>query len=288
MTSAALSRPPWSRKHNASIPTSSAGSRGARSRRSSPTGRSSTRTRICWSPPRRRSRGPRHRLSLHDNGDGTTSGHFTVPTTAAAFLRKILDSMTAPRRMREPSDPVVSRPTRCARSSTTAVGLEAPTRARVRPAPRAPAHRAPAHQDRRHRRRHHRPHRPHRCTQDRPPRHRRDHLRRRSPTARLRRRDPARRPRQPIRRPRPRPREPPVHRSPTDRRRTHPRHLRRRRLRTRLRLVRAPPPTTLVPRRTHRPTRRHPTVPLAPPTHPRPHLPPPELPDGSIRFHRRP
>jgi hypothetical protein len=39
-------------------------------------------------------------LSLHDNGDGTTTGHFTVPSTAAAFLRKILDSMTAPRRMR--------------------------------------------------------------------------------------------------------------------------------------------------------------------------------------------
>ncbi len=40
-------------------------------------------------------------LSLHDNGDGTTTGHFTVPTTAAAFLRKIIDSMTAPRRMRQ-------------------------------------------------------------------------------------------------------------------------------------------------------------------------------------------
>ncbi len=40
-------------------------------------------------------------LSLHENTDGTTTGHFTVPRTAAAFLRKILDSMTAPRRMRE-------------------------------------------------------------------------------------------------------------------------------------------------------------------------------------------
>ena len=40
-------------------------------------------------------------LSLHDNGDGTTSGHFTVPTAAAAFLRTIIESMTAPRRMRE-------------------------------------------------------------------------------------------------------------------------------------------------------------------------------------------
>ena len=39
-------------------------------------------------------------LSLHDNGDGTTSGSFTVPTLAAAILGKVVDSMTAPRRMR--------------------------------------------------------------------------------------------------------------------------------------------------------------------------------------------
>ena len=40
----------------------------------------------------------RTRLTLHDNGDGTTSGHFTVPTLAASVLRKVLDTMTAPRR----------------------------------------------------------------------------------------------------------------------------------------------------------------------------------------------
>jgi len=39
-------------------------------------------------------------LTLHDNADGTTTGHFTVPTLAAAFLRKAIESMTAPRRMR--------------------------------------------------------------------------------------------------------------------------------------------------------------------------------------------
>ena len=39
----------------------------------------------------------RARLTLHDNGDGTTTGHFTVPTLAAAILRKVLDAMTAPR-----------------------------------------------------------------------------------------------------------------------------------------------------------------------------------------------
>ncbi len=39
-------------------------------------------------------------LSLHDNEDGTTTGHFTIPTLAAAILRKVIESMTAPRRMR--------------------------------------------------------------------------------------------------------------------------------------------------------------------------------------------
>lgn len=38
------------------------------------------------------------RLTLHDNGDGTTSGRFTVPTLAASMLRKVIQSMTAPRR----------------------------------------------------------------------------------------------------------------------------------------------------------------------------------------------
>jgi len=40
------------------------------------------------------------RLTLHDNGDGTTSGHFTVPTLAASMMRKALDALTAPRRAR--------------------------------------------------------------------------------------------------------------------------------------------------------------------------------------------
>ena len=45
------------------------------------------------------------RLTLHDNGDGTTSGHFTVPTLAASILRKIIEQMTAPRRQRSTSSP---------------------------------------------------------------------------------------------------------------------------------------------------------------------------------------
>jgi hypothetical protein len=42
----------------------------------------------------------RSRLTLHDNDDGTISGHFTVPTAAGSILRKIIEQMTAPRRGR--------------------------------------------------------------------------------------------------------------------------------------------------------------------------------------------
>ena len=40
------------------------------------------------------------RLSIHDNGDGTTSGHFTVPTAHGQLLKKIVETITAPRRGR--------------------------------------------------------------------------------------------------------------------------------------------------------------------------------------------
>ena len=60
------------------------------------------------------------------------------------------------------------------------------------------------------------------------------------------------------------------------RQRTRTRHLRRHRLRTPLRLVRAPPPTTLGPRRPHRPRRRDPAVLPAPPLDPRHRLQPPD------------
>jgi hypothetical protein len=40
------------------------------------------------------------RLTLHDNGDGTVTLHATVPTLAAAVLKKVLDQMTSPRRGR--------------------------------------------------------------------------------------------------------------------------------------------------------------------------------------------
>jgi hypothetical protein len=40
------------------------------------------------------------RLTLHENGDGTVSGHFTVPTAQGQLLKKIVDTITAPRRGR--------------------------------------------------------------------------------------------------------------------------------------------------------------------------------------------
>jgi len=42
----------------------------------------------------------RTRLTLHDNDDGTVTGHFTVPALQGHLLRKILETITAPRRGR--------------------------------------------------------------------------------------------------------------------------------------------------------------------------------------------
>jgi hypothetical protein len=42
----------------------------------------------------------RTRLTLHDNEDGTVTGHFTVPVAQGHLLRKILQTITAPRRGR--------------------------------------------------------------------------------------------------------------------------------------------------------------------------------------------
>ena len=42
----------------------------------------------------------RTRLTLHENADGTLSGHFTVPAVPGAILTRVIHSMTAPRRAR--------------------------------------------------------------------------------------------------------------------------------------------------------------------------------------------
>jgi hypothetical protein len=40
----------------------------------------------------------RVRLTMHDNRDGTITGHFTVPTLAGSILRKTIQQMASPRR----------------------------------------------------------------------------------------------------------------------------------------------------------------------------------------------
>lgn len=60
----------------------------------------------------------RARLTFHDNGDGTTTGHFTLPHLQAHILSKLIDAMTAPRRRHprtsatgaETSSPTASEP----------------------------------------------------------------------------------------------------------------------------------------------------------------------------------
>ncbi|WP_441924715.1 hypothetical protein [Marmoricola sp. RAF53] len=42
----------------------------------------------------------RTRLTLHENADGTLTGHFTIPTAQGHLLRKVLQAITAPRRGR--------------------------------------------------------------------------------------------------------------------------------------------------------------------------------------------
>jgi hypothetical protein len=41
------------------------------------------------------------RLTMRDNGDGTMSGHFTVPTLAGSMLRKTIQQIASPRRDRD-------------------------------------------------------------------------------------------------------------------------------------------------------------------------------------------
>ncbi|MEO7420818.1 MAG: DUF222 domain-containing protein [Ornithinibacter sp.] len=48
----------------------------------------------------------RIRLTMHDNNDGTVTGHFTVPSLAGAILRKTIQQMISPRRHRD--DPTTS------------------------------------------------------------------------------------------------------------------------------------------------------------------------------------
>jgi Domain of unknown function (DUF222) len=54
----------------------------------------------------------RAKLSLRDNGDGTATGHFTIPTLAADILSRVLDAMASPRRANFGATHAQSRDTR--------------------------------------------------------------------------------------------------------------------------------------------------------------------------------
>ena len=211
----------------------------------------------------------RTRLTLHDNGDGTTSGHSTVPTLAASILRKALDAMTAPRRSRLGA-PRAQAATRVDRdwaydrglaftdllehlptdrlhgkvAATVVVTLDLETlRGQLKAASLdsgdlvSRCRGAPA-----------------RVPGGTGPRSARRHV----PAAR------------------PRTLQPTVHRGAAGRRRHPPHQLRRRRLRGAVRLVRAPPPTALEHERSDRPGRHGAAVRVPPPPDPRPRTPAPK------------
>ena len=83
----------------------------------------------------------RTRLTLHENADGTLSGHFTVPAVPGVILTRVIHSMTAPPTSPDGCDRGPGR-RRC-----KSPRLGAPGRARPRRAARAPADRPPPHQD---------------------------------------------------------------------------------------------------------------------------------------------
>ena len=203
-------------------------------------------------------------LTLHDNGDGTTTGHFTIPALAAAMLGKVIDAMTAPRRMREDQQADRSFDWRHRRGLAFAELLEHLPTDHLHPKTAATvvvtidhtvlagAMKA-AHLDtdqtlsageaRRLA-----------CTAGILP----AVLGTKSVALDLGHESRT------------------VLRTPESGQRPRTPHLRRHRLRTPLRLVRAPPPTTLGPRRPHRPRRRDPALLPAPPLDPRHRLQPPD------------
>jgi hypothetical protein len=191
----------------------------------------------------------RARLTLHDNHDGTVSGHFTVPTLQGHLLRKILETMTAPRRGRLGASQAQSGPADGvhtdwdhARGTAFCELLEHLPTDHLHSRAAVKIGRA---------------------------RHRRNDRLRRGTAPRLHRRDHPGRARRPVRGARPRPTQATVLRVPAGRARPSVQGLRGRRLRATVRLVRASPSTTVEPARPHRPGRRSAAVPLPPSTHPR-------------------
>ena len=75
------------------------------------------------------------RLSFHDNQDGTVTGHFTLPALAASILQKVIDSMTAPRRMREDRPTTSTGPTAADSPSPSSSNTCPPSTCTPRPPP---------------------------------------------------------------------------------------------------------------------------------------------------------
>lgn len=66
------------------------------------------------------------RLTFHDNGDGTTSGHFTLPRLQSDILRKVIEAMTAPRRQHSRLSGRDKRQARAAEAAASAEGRANP------------------------------------------------------------------------------------------------------------------------------------------------------------------
>ena len=248
-------------------------------------------------------------LHLYDNGDGTHTGRFKIPSLHAAMLTKMLHASSPPPARHRPPParhaPPAAHSTGSARQpdrpapastwvSTGSDGVAARTaRSRVLPPPRTHPRRPTPH--RRRPLRHHRrpprlrqaPHRP----RHRPPRHRPTPLRRPRPPPRLRGRHHPRRlptrPRRALGHPRHGPQDPPAHRTQRIALALRDGGCTTEELRPPTRLDRSPP--------------RHPLEPAADHDldngrllcrfhHQRAHSPPYQtehLPNGQIRFHRR-
>ncbi len=152
------------------------------------------------------------RLTIRDNGDGTSSGWFTIPTLAASILTKAIQQLASPRR----SSSTVTRDTTEHTPADSGGGQATSDWAHA--SGLAFTDLLPAHpQSRRDHRRHHRsghpPHRP----RGRPGRYRADDHRRTGPAPGLHCGDRPRRPRRRITPTRPRPDPTVLHRSSTHR-----------------------------------------------------------------------
>ena len=233
------------------------------------------------------------KLTLHDNHDGTTTGHFTVPTLAGQILKKVIQQIASPRRFAQQA-------ARDAKRNAAAAGagavrrrggrgdlgrvprrgprLVAEVRPGVRRAARAPAHRPPLGQGQRDRAGHPRPRQAQGISRSRTPRHRPRPLGLRGPPAGLWGGDRAGSARRRVPAARPRPDPAVLHRGAASGPLDDLRLVRRRGLRPALRVDRATPRRPLGHRRPDRPRQGGPALRVPPPAHAPLGIPPPDQP----------